>query len=198
MAAAPNTKVIYLIRHAESMENVRIGAFDSLVRSIRSGRCPSCSDVCTVLPLIRLNKAQLRKEGFLSQAAIQLVVHSPLERAVRTFEALLGDWRGATPVVELPVLVERTPCEAITGRGFVERVDDFRDWLSQRPESRIAVVGHGQFFRKLLRGCNSDGSIGNAEVRRCRFVVATKSFDRCERVYCPRVNSDESGEESAS
>jgi glucosyl-3-phosphoglycerate phosphatase len=32
---------------------------------------------------------------------------------------------------------------------FIVRVHDFRRWLMARPEPRIAVIGHGTFFRHL-------------------------------------------------
>lgn len=40
---------------------------------------------------------------------------------------------------------------------FIRRVESFRAWLSSRPEQRIAVVGHGNFFHALagrqMRNC---------------------------------------------
>jgi broad specificity phosphatase PhoE len=36
------------------------------------------------------------------------------------------------------------------GHLFEERVDRFRGWLAERPETMIAVVGHGTFFSRLV------------------------------------------------
>jgi broad specificity phosphatase PhoE len=34
-------------------------------------------------------------------------------------------------------------------KRFLQRVDRFRDWVAERPEPRVAVIGHGTFFRAL-------------------------------------------------
>ena len=50
---------------------------------------------------------------------------------------------------------------------LAERVARFRRWLLERPERRIAVVGHGTFFRHL-----SGQSFQNCEVVRLELVAA--------------------------
>lgn len=45
------------------------------------------------------------------------------------------------------------------------RLPAFREWLSKRPEKRIAVVGHGGFFH-ALNNDGVDGHMKNCEIRK--------------------------------
>lgn len=198
-------KEVFLIRHAESMENVRVRALGKVMYRLKRFRLPNCSDVCSAVLLLRFEanaplskegmrqlqdvKGQLRHDVMLDKAHLELVAHSPLERAAQTCKTLFGDC--PAPKVELSDLLERSPCEYLRGgNSFPQRVKRFRAWLAARPETRIAVVGHGQFFRKLLAGSCSDGRMSNAEVRRCRFS-AERGFSNVETLYVPRPLTSE-------
>jgi broad specificity phosphatase PhoE len=46
---------------------------------------------------------------------------------------------------------------------FVVRVAKFREWLQDRPESAIVVVGHSNFFRHFL---GASSKMSNCEVKK--------------------------------
>jgi hypothetical protein len=98
-------KTVYLIRHAQSMENEMIGNFKSSVKGLGSFIPPSFSSVWSTLGLINVPGlidcnisdagrheiktvgtalAGCHKKGFLAREGVQLVVHSPLRRARMT------------------------------------------------------------------------------------------------------------------
>jgi hypothetical protein len=53
-------------------------------------------------------------------------------------------------IVELPTLMERTPLEWLNPTLLANRIAEFEDWLAAQPESRIAIVGHSQYFKTML------------------------------------------------
>merc|ERR1712061_17062 len=70
---------------------------------------------------------------------------------------------------------ERTHSEHFCGQvEFEQRLQNFRDWLAEIPETEIAVVSHGTFLNRLL------GIPGlhfrNAEMRRCRYCPESQQF----------------------
>jgi hypothetical protein len=101
-------KTVYLIRHAESEENRRVGSLKNMVRSARAFSLPSSKDFTASLQLLHVTgqvnsavsdigvqqiadmAAQLRASNFVETAGITLVAHSPLERARQTSHGLLG------------------------------------------------------------------------------------------------------------
>merc|ERR1712157_213663 len=106
---------------------------------------------------------KLRKDNFVSEKGIQLVAHSPLIRVRETSVGLLGcvtstkEEEGCKAptvqrVIELPSLEERLPSEWLPGRSdyFSKRIEMFEQWLCEQPEDIIAIVGHSQFFKKML------------------------------------------------
>lgn len=103
-----NAKKVFLIRHAKSLENART---ESLVRSAKDltrFRIPSQKDVRRASELLDIRSQvdsdvsdvgleeienvaqQLRADDFLVQNNVRLVAHSPLKRARRTCEGMLG------------------------------------------------------------------------------------------------------------
>ena len=129
---------------------------------------------------------------------IELVVSSPLTRAIQTALLAFGETSGVPVVVEA-LLRERLEASCDVGRPadalaadfpalafdhlpdpwwhwdggsdkraialepdhiFSSRVDAFRAWLDQRPESILAVVGHGAFLRAL-----TGEGFGNGQLR---------------------------------
>lgn len=94
---------------------------------------------------------------------VQLVAHSPLLRARKTSEGMLGCVTGNSTteqkvsppvqrVEELTCLLEKTPSEWIPGNvgGFAKRIVEFEQWVCDQPEDSIAIVGHSQFFKAML------------------------------------------------
>lgn len=110
---------------------------------------------------------------------IELVAHSPLQRARQTSFGMLqcvapasipNGYKGGNydnnhdptingckhsavkRVVELDILSERTPIEwlPIQHDAFTRRIAEFEMWLSQQPEDVIAIVGHSLYFKNML------------------------------------------------
>jgi broad specificity phosphatase PhoE len=110
---------------------------------------------------------------------IQLVAHSPLQRAKDTCLGMLGCLapstlsHGIKRVEQVDWLKERTPAEWVISRSsFHMRLVQLEDWLAQQPEDCIALVGHSQYFKKLLQ---IDYLIGNCDVVQVTFDPSTTS-----------------------
>eukprot|EP00242_Pyramimonas_sp_CCMP2087_P011868 CAMPEP_0198204808 /NCGR_PEP_ID=MMETSP1445-20131203/8272_1 /TAXON_ID=36898 /ORGANISM="Pyramimonas sp., Strain CCMP2087" /LENGTH=260 /DNA_ID=CAMNT_0043876861 /DNA_START=270 /DNA_END=1048 /DNA_ORIENTATION=- len=194
-------KIVYLIRHAESEENRKIAAGKRFGADIASWNLPSSSDCCTAMGLCNIPSladcpvsengvnqinsagARLHKDDFVSFSGIQLVAHSPLQRARKTSLGMLGSMvrregegqeearpENVNRVVELECLREKTSTEWFPGfdKAVAGRIAEFEAWLGQQPETCIAVVGHSQFFKRMLR---TDYKFGNCEVWRIRYSM---------------------------
>mmetsp|Transcript_7409 Transcript_7409/g.15400 ORF Transcript_7409/g.15400 Transcript_7409/m.15400 type:complete len:209 (+) Transcript_7409:43-669(+) len=205
-------KVVYLVRHAESMENVQVYKFDRAMEAILECRPPRCSDLAAALWLLRCNvdaplspagerqladvRGQLQKGGFEENSGVQLVVHSTRQRALRTCRELFGAPGARFPTIALAEIVEHTPWDALTcRRRFRKRLRWFRSWLASRAEERIVVVGHGFFFEHLLAESSNPSPMANVEVRRCHFCPASRRFSEVEVLFQPQEeDSSDSGD----
>lgn len=196
-------KTVYLIRHAESEENRRIGSVKNVFTSLRSFSFPSRLDVGASLELVNvaaqidspvsyLGKAQiatmaqqLKQADFVKLSDIQLVLHSPLERARQTCLGLLGcvaplkattDQHHDEAIPDLPrvaqvdLLAEKTPSEWVPGNAgaLTARVQAFQDYLRAQPETSVAVVGHSQYFKHML---GLDFKFANCDVWKVEFAA---------------------------
>jgi broad specificity phosphatase PhoE len=101
-------KTVYLIRHAESEENRRVGSLKNMFRSVTAFSLPSFKDIGASFELLHVTGqvdsavsdvgvqqiasmgAQLRESNFVETTGVTLVAHSPLERARQTSHGLLG------------------------------------------------------------------------------------------------------------
>jgi broad specificity phosphatase PhoE len=161
-----------LIRHAESEENRRLASLQSVVRSVWTLSWPSSADVAAAFELANVPgqvdsavsargreqiadvRSQLEAGNFVERRGIDLILHSPLQRARDT---CLGLFPPAPPsespcrVEETDLLLEKTPVEWILSSSFHGRLQDFVSFVQSRPESRIVAVGHSQFFRAMLQ-----------------------------------------------
>lgn len=188
----PIEKTIYLIRHAESEENRRIGSLKNSLRTLARFRLPSRQDAKAVGELLNIpaqidsNVSDIGKEqisdmkekldaaSFLETSNVKLVVHSPLARARETSEGMLGCVAPETKVdavdrvIELAELAEMTPKEwTPMYRGqFQARVKFFEKWLSDQAEDTIAIVGHSEYFKDML---DLDFKFGNCDVWKLNF-----------------------------
>lgn len=211
-AASTGAKTVYLIRHAHSLENQRISSMFSCFGDLSRFSMPKKEDVGASLELLKLEhdaplsdhglkqcelmKALLRENSFVENSKIELVVHSPLQRAKQTCEELVGCSSEETldppikngksisesfrqsfaasattttttattkteekpypkpiqRVVGLCLLEEKHQLEWVPGNtaGFEKRVVEFQQWLGQQPESVVCVVGHSQYFKRML------------------------------------------------
>jgi len=161
----PNRQVLF-VRHGQSLHNADKGS---------AGIDPALSDSGLV--------QSLRLHGLPIFSDCELLVVSPLSRAVQTAAAAFGEHPGCRTVLT-PLHTERCSSTSDQGRsksdlvqrfpfiesweGFAEleeewtpdystdktwretRVPAFLEWLSEQPEKRIVVVGHGAFFSALL------------------------------------------------
>ena len=105
--ATTTKKTVYLIRHAESEENVRMKSFTQVWSSVARFSLPRSTDVRSSMQLLNVQAQvdssvstygraqianvaqQLQTADFLHTAAVTLVAHSPLMRAQETSQGLL-------------------------------------------------------------------------------------------------------------
>ena len=102
------TKTVYLIRHAESMENQRMASLKNIFGKIGRLSLPSGKDLTESLNLLNVPAqidsnvsvegqqqidrlaAKLKTDDFLNTKNVRLVAHSPLKRARETCLGVLG------------------------------------------------------------------------------------------------------------
>lgn len=164
---------VILIRHAQSTFNAHYAA---------TGVDPGHIDArLSDLGLSQVEEARER----LAATPVDLVVVSPLTRALQTAQGIFGD--RSIPMHVTCLHRERLESSCDVGRSplhlatdfphlafdhltdpwwhapaghdgpfaqepedvFLDRVDRFREWVASRPEPRVAVIGHGTFFRAL-------------------------------------------------
>jgi broad specificity phosphatase PhoE len=192
VGAALGKKTVYLIRHAESEENRRLGSLKSVFSSLGRFSLPASKDVGASFELLRVTsqvdsdlspvgKLQIQSMGqqlgsadFVAKEGIELVVHSPLHRARQTSHGLLGclapDIKAATVsrVEEHGFLEEKYPSEWIPGNyaSFTARIAEFETWLNEQTEEKVAVVGHSQYFKAML---GLDFKFRNCDVWQVQF-----------------------------
>lgn len=189
-STAPTPKTIYFIRHAESLENERLGSIKNAFHDLARLSLPKARDVTNGLQWFNFPSQidsdvteqgrqqiasmaeTLKRANFLERDQIQLVVHSPLKRARDTCQGILGC---AGPdicvvpvqrVLQLDLLIEKTPMEWVNSSSFAKRIKDFEQWLAEQPEERICLVGHSQYFKALLK---LDYKFANCDVWKATF-----------------------------
>ena len=168
MSPTPEAKRVYLVRHAESEQNVA-------TRKLENGDLGALITVCRLGMDAQLSQAgqeQLEAEGksmcssgFADKHGVQLVVHSPLQRARDTAIALFGGHPTLPPLLELPFMYERTPVEYLMPSLFDARINRICTWLAARPESVLVLVGHGQLWKRATHGPHLD----NVGIMECTF-----------------------------
>lgn len=189
-------KIVFLIRHAESLENHRIFCMKQTFRSLGRFKLPDGKDVRAGAELLNVSAqvdsevsekgkeqidimaSKLKEDDFIIEQGIQLALHSPLSRARQTCDGMLGccdegggeEQRsaGKPTAIQLTCLAEKTPSEWIPGNlgPLLGRIKEFETWLSSREEQVVAVVGHSQYFKAML---GLPFKFGNCEVWRLDF-----------------------------
>ena len=149
-------KQVFLVRHAQSEANVASarlenGEVSALWPFLTAGSDAPISDMGR--QQLAAARAQLVASSFVEARGVQLVAHSPLVRAEQTARQLFGDCGPSLtpPFLEVPFIYERTPSEWASITGLDARIEQLRDWLAERDESVIVLVGHGQFFKRCLQ-----------------------------------------------
>jgi broad specificity phosphatase PhoE len=158
MGTMAQEKRVFLVRHAESTNNVAKG---TLSRTLGRLRPPSSRDEAWQLlslltfPMdselsadgrIMLERQREACAALAAREAIEVVLHSPLRRAADTAAGLFPDLRR----VEDADVYEKSLAEHAGLTSLDARVRSFRERLAQRPELCLAVVGHSAFFRCLV------------------------------------------------
>mmetsp|Transcript_10934 Transcript_10934/g.26819 ORF Transcript_10934/g.26819 Transcript_10934/m.26819 type:complete len:274 (+) Transcript_10934:244-1065(+) len=176
-------KRVLLVRHAESEENVQVRAAQDVFSSLSGFRLPKASDFGKMMKLLRLqHDADLSENGramvvdarkdledkkWLSgPLKPDLVLHSPLKRAVQTYEGMIQPLiQKETPVICSDLLVEKQVSEyAYAQSAFRKRIQRFEQYLDTRPEETILIVGHSQFFRSMLGEASSVRKFKNCDL----------------------------------
>ena len=167
-------KRVWLVRHAESENNVSKRTFRS---TFGSGRLPATrAEWVSVgqLPLVRMDtplsahgrrqaeaqRAVLDAADFVARERPELVLHSPLVRARDTCLTLFGGLEGGGPAVEqFDELYERSISEHLWRSWLQPRVARFTAHLLSRPERRIVAVGHSSFFEEMCGAVMGNASV---------------------------------------
>ena len=166
--ASDTSKTLYLIRHAQSEQNVAIARFN------RGDPSALVAIACLGYdaPLSSTGEAQLQAAreslaDFAAEHCVELVAHSKYVRAKTTARALFGGTE--RPLLMLPFLHERTLSEYLIPTLLDGRIAELRAWLDRREERVIALVGHGQFFKRAL---GLPRSQPNVSVMACTYTPA--------------------------
>ena len=104
-AACSGLRTVYFVRHAQSMENVRVAAFKSAAAAVKRRTAPGEEDREHVRELLKFDPdaplstqgwaqaeslaEELREVDFFRKRSVDLVVHSPLQRTRDTLFASL-------------------------------------------------------------------------------------------------------------
>jgi len=149
-------KTLYLIRHAESLQNVAVKRLTdqkdilALASIVNIGHDSALSQLgeSQLVPANEFLKAHEwtpRPGG----NRPELIVHSP---HLRTRQTAAGLFKGcdSIPMIELNCLYERTAFEYLYISPLDSRIAQANAWLRERSEETIVMVGHGQYFRRWL------------------------------------------------
>ena len=148
---ATTYKTLYLVRHAQSEQNVAqarcaAGDLSALGRIALLGYDAPLSSA----GLSQLSLARESLRDFVASRRVELVAHSHYQRAVATARELFGG-RIASPLLTLPFLHERTIAEWLVPPLMDGRIEELKAWLDRREEGVVVLVGHGQFFKRALK-----------------------------------------------
>jgi phosphohistidine phosphatase SixA len=159
-------KVVVLVRHAQSLENVKINAARAGLERIKSAKAPLLDQWGKSFSLLRMNldeevsplgKRQIesvakkvRDMKFIETFAPELMVHSPLRRARETARGLFPGFS----FVQFDALRESAPHELVFSSPVYARIREFESYLASRPEKRVVVVGHCRYF-KMMTGSST-------------------------------------------
>ncbi|GBG27939.1 Hypothetical Protein FCC1311_041622 [Hondaea fermentalgiana] len=200
-------KTVLLVRHAESVENEKLGHLKRWAGDVSSAKLPASGDLFAGLSLLAepsiadsgLSEVgvkqvatltrKLRETNLLQEKKVQVFVHSPLARAKETCDGVLAAAAAAAAAdaaaaekksdeggtmasqvrEEWDVLREKTVSEWIPGfgSGLDDRIRAFEDRLAARDETCVLVVGHSQFFRRML---GMEKKFANCDVWQLSYV----------------------------
>ena len=164
----PRSKTLLLIRHAQSEENVKVHNVCEGVMNLRNGSLPSLKSLKSLVglltlvesnpPLSKLGTRQIKDMNmvlmdaeFWTRFRPDIVVCSPLTRARETCQGILPLHHSPPLTIEVMAdLEEASPYEHVFSKTLMERIERFKEWLLRCEHETIVVVGHSQYFKKML------------------------------------------------
>lgn len=191
-------KTIYLIRHAESEENVKMHGLQEVGTSLFERRLPTSDDVNKSMQFIYSGAtgdtdSELSPQGkeqikelfqILDEDSqknmhslindVDIIGHSPLIRARETCYGAFGLDKNDEHenVVELACLEEANAWETVVqGRKNTvhKRIEELKVWVeNQTDASTIALVGHSEYFMIML-GISRAEKFWNCDVWRVQY-----------------------------
>ena len=193
-------KNIILIRHAQSVENVKVINLCDGIARIKKFQLPTWRQITSTLSLLSLTRDSmvsdlgkrqisdmhriLREHKFWG-CNVDLIICSPLTRAKDTCDGILPVDNKALKVRILDDLEEASIYEHCFSSTLIQRIDRFKHWLSQTEEGTIVIVGHSQYFKKML-GLKT--LMRNCDVWQCEY---SSSFQVRTNISSSSVRIDE-------
>jgi len=174
-------KRVFLVRHAQSVENRKGKQLTGALRALGQGKMPAKEDVSggvsllwepswTNTPLTEEGRAQvarlterLQADDFLDTHDVTTLLHSPLHRAKDTMQAVLdADRESRLLRIECPIMEEKRIWEWMPGQVALldARIAEFEKMVAST-EGNVICVGHSQFFKRML---NMDFKFNNCDV----------------------------------
>jgi len=162
---------VTFVRHAQSEENVKFESLSEGLKSMGKFSAPSWKSVRSGVSLLRtsldsdlspLGRRQvidmneiLKADRYWMKRSRDdppfVICHSPLKRARDTCLGILAVGMDTSDrLVELELLREATPFEHIFGGTLKKRIAAFEAWIRDHKSTNIIVVGHSQYFKKML------------------------------------------------
>jgi broad specificity phosphatase PhoE len=172
-------KTLYLIRHAESENNVDKRETRALFTIWQVPNAKQLAHMASLLKFdmnselskdgemqILMQRKRLEETDFLQSHGIQRILYSELRRATLTCQGLFQDSLPSNVSIgPHKLLYEKDLMEYVSGR-LDKRVEQFKGEILAMTENRIVLVGHGGFFQQLLGGSIH---MSNCEVRVCQL-----------------------------
>jgi len=157
-ATIKNLKTVYLVRHAESNENRRQTSLRNSFDKLRKLTLPTKEDVTASVELLDVNAQldsdvseegqrqienvakQLEAANFVELSKIQLVAHSPLKRARKTAEGMLGCVSPRLPCAS-PISPTRRALHPIIERAIAENVSFAKEFAKENNDYEYSHDG---------------------------------------------------------
>merc|ERR1719461_1134556 len=197
-------QTVYITRHAHSKSNESKGAWKNMKKAILQKSMPKRKDVINTAKWVkptRLNwmNSALSKKGrqqlevmrrhtrtFLKDHKVELIMHSDLKRAQKTFQSLFGE---EAQQLNIPVKIredmrEELFTEKIGVNDLQKRTQALLIELCTRRETVIHLVGHSKYFRTLIGDLKH--IIPNATTWRIK-ISSGKVIGKPEAIFGPEL-----------